>query len=311
MSHTVKNYQSPYTASSLKSYMASADLDLCACWKLTPVDADGDPLPELAIGATSHTRDLSLPGHVITFKTNGGVEPSAVDTEAGQQSAGLDLESIFTLDITEEDVAAGKWNHAHFEVYTVNYSAPAMGQLIDFSGRLRKISSEGPRFKAEANPLTQVYGDVLLGKVFTHRCPVRRLADKHHENLCKLDPADTAFDGHPMTVTGTVTVGGSNSQFTDSSRAESSGHFEHGVVKFTSGALNEVAVEIKSFSSGVFVLQLPVSELIDDGVTYEAVRGCNRTPEDCSTKFGNIINYRGFPKVPGIENLARIIRANV
>jgi uncharacterized phage protein (TIGR02218 family) len=311
MSHVVINYQSPYTASSLKTYMAGSDMGTCACWKLTPVDADGDPLPELAIGATSATFDLNLPGHVITFKSNGGVEPTDVDTEAGQQSAGLDLESIFTLDITEEDVAAGRWNGAHFEVYTVNYSAVMMGQHVDFSGRLRKISSEGPRFKAEANPLTEVYGSVQLGRVYTHRCDVRRFADLHHENRCKLDPAATAFDGDPITVTGTVTTGGSNEQFTDSSRTEDAGHFENGVVKFTSGALDEVSVEIKSFSAGVFVLHLPVPEVILGGVTYEAVRGCNRTPQDCSTKFSNIINYRGFPKIPGIEGVTRIVRANV
>jgi hypothetical protein len=47
------------------------------------------------------------------------------------------------------------------------------------------------------------------------------------------------------------------------------------------------------------------------GVSYEALRRCRRTPEDCAQRFGNIINYRGFPKVPGIEHMARIIRANV
>ncbi|MDQ3819360.1 MAG: DUF2163 domain-containing protein [Acidobacteriota bacterium] len=309
--HTVINYQSPYTATSLRDYMAGPALDLCACWKLTPVDADGDPLPANAVGATSHTRDLTLPGHVITFKSNGGVMPTDVDTESGQQSAGLDLDSIFTLDISEVDVAAHKWDHAVFEVYTVNYSALKMGQQIDFSGRLRQISSEGPRFRAVANPLTQVYGEVQLGRLIKHRCDVRRFADKLHENRCKLDPAATAFDGLPITVTGTVTTGASNSQFTDSSRTEPDAHFENGVVKFTSGALSGKEFEIKSFASKVFTLQLPASELIAVGTTYQAVRGCNRTPEVCSVKFGNIINYRGFPKVPGIDHLARVIRANV
>lgn len=309
MSHEVKNYQSPYTATSLPEHMAGTDLTTCACWKLTPVDADGDPIPEMAVGATNHTKNLVLPGHVITFKTNGGVQPSDVDTEAGQQSAGLDLESIFTLDVTEEDVAAGRWNGAHFEVYTVNYRAPKMGQLIDFSGRLRKISSEGPRFRAEANPLTSVYGAVQLGYPFTRRCRVRRVADKYHENLCKLDPADTAFDGHPITVTGTVTTGGSNAGFTDSSRTEDNDWFE--LVKITSGVLDGKEIEVRSFSGGQFLFQIPLSEVIAGGVTYEAVRRCKRNPEDCSGKFGNIINYRGFPKIDHIEGVTRIIRANV
>jgi uncharacterized phage protein (TIGR02218 family) len=309
MSHAVINYQSPYTASSLKEHMAGPDMTTCACWKLTPVDAAGDPLPELAIGATSATFDLHLPGHVITFKSNGGVQPTDVDTEAGQQSAGLDLESIFTLDITEEDVAAGIWNGAKFEVYTVNYNAVKMGQHVDFSGRLRKISSEGPRFKAEANPLTAVYGAVQLGYPFTRRCRARRVADKYQENLCKLDPAHTAFDGHPITVTGTVTTGGSNAGFTDASRTEDDDWFE--LVKITSGSLAGREIEVRSFSGGEFLFQIPASEVIAAGVTYEALRRCKRTAQDCWEKFGNIINHRGFPKIDHIEGVTRIIRANV
>lgn len=309
MSHSVKNYLPPYTAASLKTHMAGPGLTTCACWKLTPVDSDGDPVPEAAIGATEHTSDLKLPGHVITFKSNGGVQPTAVDTEAGQESAGLDLESIFTLDISEEDVAAGRWEGAHFEVYTVNYKAPSMGQHIDFSGRLRQISSVGPKFKAEAAPLTEVYGSVLLGTYIMFRCDVRRLADKYHENRCKLDPNGVAAgDGHAFTVTGTVTTGGSNEGFTDASRTEGVDYFE--LVEITSGPLTGKEIEVRSFSSGHFIFQIPVSEIITAGTTYKALRRCKRDPSDCWNLYRNIINYRGKPKVKTIEEVTRVQRAN-
>lgn len=311
MPFEVINFEAPYTADSLPDYQAGISIDLTSCWKLTPVDSFGALLPLQAVGATAHTKDLVLPGHDIVFKMHGGLEVTSVDTEAGQRSAGLDLVSVFTLDVTEQDIAKGIWNHALFQVFTVNYSALKMGQFVDFTGKLRKINSEGFKFKSEAIPLTEVYGNINLGRVFKHRCDVRRFADKYYENRCKLDPAGVGLDGFPLTVTGSVTTGGSNTQFTDSTRLEPAKHFENGVLRFTSGALNGVEVEIKSFAAGVFVLQLPQTELIANGVTYEAVRGCDRSTTMCSAKFGNIINYRGFPKIAGIEGLTRIQRANV
>ena len=66
-----------------------------------------------------------------------------------------------------------------------------------------------------------------------------------------------------------------------------------------------VAIRQNTFSSGTpggrFVLQNPMSRAIEAGTTYEVIRGCDRTVDTCRNVYGNVVNFRGFPFVPGIE----------
>jgi hypothetical protein len=41
------------------------------------------------------------------------------------------------------------------------------------------------------------------------------------------------------------------------------------------------------------------------GDAYSLLPGCRkRLAEDCRDKFNNVVNFRGFPHVPGINRLA-------
>ncbi len=177
-----------------------------------------------AIGATSHSQDLTLPGHSgVTFTASRGGVPTTVDAEAGHESAGLQIESVFDDDaITKESVEEGDWSGAKFEIYTVNLKALDMGQLVEFAGRVGRVQTEGPTFSAEARPLTFV-GQGQVGKLVVVKCDVKNFADKFLENRCKLDPAATLADGGPITVTGAVTAATDGGEFVDSSRTEGRG----------------------------------------------------------------------------------------
>lgn len=231
-----RNYTAPYVATSFKEYLANPDLTLCTCWKLVSK-------LDVTVGATSHTRDLTLSGHAgVTFKSSQGIVPSAADTEMGLGSSGLEVDSIFSVSVlTEESVAAGDWDGAYFEVFLINYEAPTMGELVMFAGTIGEVKTYGERFRAEGRPLTNK-STQQVGMVYTEDCTVRRLGD----NRCKLNVnvGQVAFDGGIITTTGTVTTGGSNSQFTDSSRQEVTGYYTYGTVKFTSGILVNREAEI-------------------------------------------------------------------
>ena len=258
----------------------------------------------LGIGATSHTSDIVLQGHPgIIFKQRQGLIPSAVDVEAGLTSAGLEVDAVFDdVLISEESIASGYWNSAYFEIFVVNYTALDMGEYVMFAGFLGDIQTAGKRFRAEGRPLTSKSLQ-QTGILTNQNCRVRRLGD--HE--CKVNlNAPAAGDGGIITVTGTVTASGGSAEFTDSSRTESSRYFEHGILEFTSGVLDGFQAEIKSFTGGVFELQEPMTRAIPVGTTYKAIRGCNRTFRMCRDVYDNILNYRGFPSVPGLEKALRI-----
>lgn len=45
------------------------------------------------------------------------------------------------------------------------------------------------------------------------------------------------------------------------------------------------------------------------GDTFNAIAGCNRTAFQCTQKFGNIVNFRGEPNIPGTDVLIKIGRS--
>ncbi len=233
---SARNFTAPYTESSFKDYLSEAGLTLATCWKLVSKTNQ-------IVGATSHTRDLVLTGHSgITFKSSQGIVPSAADTEMGLGSAGLEVDSVFSVDVlTEETVAAGDWDGAYFEVFLVNYSTFEMGELVMFAGTIGEVKTYGERFRAEGRPLTSK-ATQQIGAIYTEKCSARRLGDVR----CKtpITIGAVAADGGLVTTTGTVTAGGSNTQFTDLSRGEVTGYYTYGTVTFTSGVLAGRSSEI-------------------------------------------------------------------
>lgn len=298
----VRHYQTPYDETDLHAHLARRSKSVAVCWLLTLANST-------KIGATSCTHDLELPGHVgVTFRSNGGAIPSAVDAEAGQGSAGLEVEAIFDDElITEDKVAAGEFDDAVFEIFRVNYKALDMGEIVDFSGNIGEIRAIGPRFTAEARPKTSL-SRLNIGRHTRSRCDAR-FCDAAKENRCKLDRADTAPDGGDFVEGGTVTTGGAVDEFTASGLATfDDDYFEE--VLFTSGVLSGKTFEVRAYNgtTKTFSLQVSASELIAVGVTFAALRRCRRTIEDCIA-FDNAINFRGHHKITNIEEFNRIIKA--
>ncbi|MDQ1610340.1 MAG: hypothetical protein QOG00_271 [Pyrinomonadaceae bacterium] len=316
-----RNVQPPYAAGTAPNYTDSSlclhvrGLDsqpcrtLATCWKLTPL-TNGTPDVTKAVGATSHTRDLTLPGHgALVFKSNQGIVPSAVDAEAGGNSGGVDVNTIFDgLYLTEEMVEAGELDGAMFEVFIVNYKAVGMGEYVQFKGFVGKIQSEGLSLKAEGTPLTSI-GDVPVGRTMYAKCDAVEFADLHGANRCKLDPAGNSPGGLPRTVTGTVTTGGSAEIFYDTARAEPDGRFTHGVVTWLTGANagRKSEVKLHVLATRKFTLQRALPSLIQTGDTYSMLKGCRRDVPACEEEE-NIINYRGYPYSAPPEQVAKVNR---
>lgn len=75
-------------------------------------------------------------------------------------------------------------------------------------------------------------------------------------------------------------------------------NFTLGTVRFTSGANNGVTRSVRFQSGGQFVFALPLTTPPLAGDTFLAWPGCNKMKDTCSSKFNNLVNFRGFPFVP-------------
>jgi uncharacterized phage protein (TIGR02218 family) len=63
--------------------------------------------------------------------------------------------------------------------------------------------------------------------------------------------------------------------------------------------------ELTAYRSEVVTLAVPAAYAISAGDAMTLRPGCNRTRAHCRDKFANIVNFRGFPDVPGIDRTVR------
>lgn len=308
MPESVINFSSPHTAQSLIDHIGTPTPTTAVCWKLKPHAASPLYASGLEIRATSHDRPLILPGHgSAPFLPGVAGLPSAVDTESGHASAGLQYQTVFnSAGITRESLGAGDWVRARVEIYTVNVAALGMGQLVEFAGFLGKAVEEGELWQAEARPLTAV-AQAQVGRLTSARCTVRRLGDAR----CKVDlNAPAAGDGGPILVGGNLTQVVSVTRVRASALTQAGNYFE--IIKFTSGALTGREYEVREYdpANKEFILRDPMHMLPAAGAAFTATRRCNRDPADCTRIYANIINNRGYRFITNIERVNKIVRMN-
>jgi uncharacterized phage protein (TIGR02218 family) len=116
------------------------------------------------------------------------------------------------------------------------------------------------------------------------------------DSRCKLNLAD-------YRVTGTVTYVNSRRSFEDSGRSESRNYFNAGLIRFLTGENAGSSREVKYFSEGLIICELPFAFDVAAGDTYELWRGCDKRLQTCRDRYNNVINFRGEPFVPILDSL--------
>jgi uncharacterized phage protein (TIGR02218 family) len=74
------------------------------------------------------------------------------------------------------------------------------------------------------------------------------------------------------------------------------GYYKYGTIKFLSGKLRGITMQIKDEIDGKIYL-LKNTKLIEIGDSYEIFAGCNKTLSVCKKKFNNVVNFRGEPYI--------------
>jgi uncharacterized phage protein (TIGR02218 family) len=272
------------TDSRLVAYMAAEVTHLATCWKVTRKDG-------AIYGFTSHTEDLTIGG--IAYSSSLGQSPTNIITSDRLDVDNLEITAFLDAStITEADVVAGLWDYAAVEVFRVDYSPWGLTYGVD---KLRKgwtgeVKTGRVSLKSELRGSTQPLQQEV-GRIYVAACD----AD--------LGDARCGITLATYTVTGTVTTAASNRVFTDSTRAEASGHFAYGKITWTSGLNSGLGMEVKSFSAGVFSLQEAMPYVVTVGDAYSVYAGCDKTKAMCIAKFNNVINFRGFDMVPGGDRM--------
>jgi uncharacterized phage protein (TIGR02218 family) len=204
--------------------------------------------------------------------------------------------------LVADDLAAGLYDNAEVRVLLVNWSAPEERHLLRL-GHLGEVIREDGAFRAEIRGLAAAL-DETEGRVFRHTCDAD-LGD----GRCGIDLTDAAYRG-----TGAVAAASDRRRFTVSGLGGfASGWFERGRFVWTSGANAGRAAEVRShrLAGSVVSIELwqPAHHDIAADDAFAVTAGCDKLFTTCRAKFGNGINFRGFPHMPGNDFALTYARA--
>lgn len=264
---------------------------LCRCWAV--VRNDG-----VSYGFTDHDMDLQFEG--VTFKADTGLTAQALE-----QSTGLSVDNTEALGalsdaaIRESDIESGRFDGASVRAWLVNWRDVAQ-RVLQFRGTMGEITRSAGGFRTELRGLTESLNQPQ-GRVYQKPCSAV-LGNAQ----CGVDLAQPGYQ--LSAVIGTVT---SQKIFTLSNPGGFADKwFERGRLSVTSGAAKDLVGIIKSdrIENGVRRIELWQSLRADVQIGDEILlqAGCDKRWETCKNKFNNIVNFQGFPDIPGEDWLMAV-----
>lgn len=272
------------------AHIATGATTLCWCWRIKRPDG-------AELGFTDHDRPLSFAG--MTFEPADGLEGGAIASRLGPGVATSEVLGILSSEaIAEEDIVDGRFDGAEVTTWRVNWRDPAVRdrQRVDTIG---EIAREDGVFRAELRsgeqamniPRGRRYQSLCDAELGDGRCGVD-LETAQMRAVCTVD----AIVG--QTVLSVGDLGGFEPAW-----------FSHGTAVWASGRRAGLTDRIVSHAVSGGDHLIGFSEAVGnrvapgDGLTVYA--GCDKTHATCRARFSNIVNFRGFPHIPGNDFLLR------
>ncbi|MGO4572800.1 DUF2163 domain-containing protein [Microvirga sp. 2TAF3] len=278
--------------SGLAAHLADGATNLCHCWKL--VRRDGTPF-----GFTDHDRDLSFGG--IVYAARSGLEAAEATSELGFAVGGGEVSgALVSAGLTEDEISSGLYDDASVETWLVNWSNVSDRLLLDI-GTIGEIRRADGGFVAEVRGLMHRF-DEERGRLFRATCSAD-LGDAK----CGVSLASSAYSdtGTVTRTDGALGIAASGIGFAD-------GWCTGGQLSWTNGANKGVSVEVKVHraigGTDEFDLWQRAPQPIAVGDTFLVKAGCDKNHATCRDKFKNVLNFRGFPHMPGNDFIIRIPR---
>lgn len=275
--------------SALQAKLDSGVTTLCRCWLITRTDG-------VTQGFTDHDEDVVL--GATTCRAGSGLSGSEATQKLGLAVDGSELSGALADDsLNEDDLAAGRYDAAAVELWLTDWSEPVLRVLLA-KGSLGEVKREGTAFTAEVRGLSQRLAEDS-GRLYTATCSAD-LGDAR----CTVDLDLAAYRG-----SGTVAALSATSSFSASGLdVFADGWFTAGKLTFTSGANAGLGVEVKVHrNSGAvsFDLWQAMPQPIAVGDTFTVTAGCDKRFSTCHDRFDNVVNFRGFPHIPGNDFVIR------
>lgn len=264
--------------------LGSGASTLCRCWQVTRRDG-------LRLGFTDHDRDLDFDG--LVHAAGSGLSAGALEVTAGLSVDSQQLTGALSgVAVSERDIELGLWDGAEVTALLVDWTDPEARFVVSV-GTIGEIRRRGGTFEAEVVGLAESLNRPV-GRAYVPTCDCR-LGDAK----CGVDLSDPTWRGEGSVA---AIQPGSGVEV-EGLGAFEAGLFDGGRLVWLSGgnAGSEAHVRRHSrFGERVWVdlwLTPPFPVQAGDGLAIEA--GCDKTLATCRDRFANLLNFRGFPHMPG------------
>ena len=281
-------------AAALLAHLAAGDTRVCQCWAITRADGT-------VFGFTDHDRPLAFEG--IHFAADSGMSAKALAAGTGLAVDNTEAVGLLRADvITEADILAGRYDGAGVTMWRVHWADVAARQ-VQFRGHLGEITRQSGQFVAELRGLTDRLNQPQ-GRAYLRSCAAV-LGDAN----CGVDLGDPAFHAEvPL-----LAFDGPDRVIVAAS-PHAAGMFAQGRLIVQSGASAGLSVviqhdEITPQGRALRLWEAPRGGMAP-GDGLRLVAGCDRSAATCAATFANLLNFRGFPDIPGEDWLMSVPRSD-
>lgn len=242
---------------------------------------------------TSLDRDLVYGGKI--YKACGSLDPSAAQNGATLGDTGsISLSGLITDNgISESELFGGLFDDAFVTIDLIHWDDPTVTPKRLASGWVGKVSQR-PAFhtmevlsvgaRLEQAALVQVVSPSCRWQFGDARCGVNVEAMKIHGQIRRvINRADLLLDLSPPPDDGRI--------------------WKSGRMRFVDGVCAGMVCEYKGvdFASGQITLWAPAGLVPSPGDAVEILPGCDLNRDGGCKAYNNIINFGGFPDVPGTD----------
>jgi uncharacterized phage protein (TIGR02218 family) len=243
----------------------------------------------VTMGFTSHDRDVSVDG--VLLRASPGMRPSSIVESTGLETDGLEVGGALTSSsITAADLAAGRWDTARLEIFLFDWSNPAAGKRILAVGELGAVSYSSSAFETE-----------LLG--LTRRLD-RPIAPQTSPS-CRASFCDSACGLNIMRFRHLRTVAAINHEIVALDSPVAASLFANGQLHWLGGPNSGLSSNIIGNEASFVTLSRSAHFPVTLGTRIALTEGCDKRLETCAARFGNAVNFRGEPHLPGNDLLTR------
>lgn len=243
----------------------------------------------VSLGFTTHDGDLWFDG--ILFRSAPGMMPAAIRRSTGFDADSAEVNGAITHDaIAQEDLIAGRYDGARVVVGLVDWDS--LEHTAIYSGTIGTLTEEAGGFSAQ----------LLSRKADLARDPVPRTSPCCRADFCG---QGCGLSAARFTHEAVLTAQDRDSNAVVVSCDATTAQMMGGQLRWLDGPYAGLAMGIVGLAGTGLVLDQPLDDVLVAGLRAVVVEGCDHTLATCAGRFGNAVNFRGEPYLPGNDLIVR------